>query len=267
MRTLTQVMTLFGAMSVALAASSAETNDNARAASKPTIVLVHGAFADSSSWNGVIAHLQLRHYPVVAVANPLRSVKGDAGYLQKTIDSLSGPLVLVGHSYGGLVISNARNTDGKVKALVYVAAFAPAPGESAAELSGRFPGSSLATALAPPVALDDGKNDLYIQQQRYPGQFAADIPLGDAVEAAVGQRPITVEALNEASGEPLWTTVPSWSVYGSGDKNIPAEAMAFMAKRAHSRHTVAIDGASHVVMISHPTEVAELIVEAADAAR
>lgn len=262
MRTFTQALTLLGAMSVALAASSAETNAGA-AAPKPTVVLVHGAFADASSWNGVIARLQAQQFPVVAVANPLRSVSGDAAYLQRTIDSLSGPVVLVGHSYGGLVIANARNTDGKVKALVFVAAFAPEAGENAAGLSARFPGSSLGDALAPPIALADGSNDLYIQQSRYPAQFAADIPLAAANAAAVGQRPITDKALNEASGAPLWTSVPSWSVYGSADRNIPAEAMAFMAQRAHSRRTVAIDGASHVVMVSHPEEVAALIAEAA----
>ncbi|MGH8025988.1 MAG: alpha/beta fold hydrolase [Pseudoxanthomonas sp.] len=265
MKKFIHALVLLGAISIAITTSAAEPDNSAASPSKPTVVLVHGAFADSSSWNGVIARLQSRHYPVVAVANPLRSVKGDADYLQQVLGSLSGPVVLVGHSYGGLVISNVRSVDRRIKALVYVAAFAPEAGETAAGLSGRFPGSTLATALAPPVALPGGGNDLYIQQQRYPSQFAADIPAADATAAAAGQRPITDKALNEPSGAPLWATVPSWSVYGSSDKNIPAAAMAFMAERAKSRRTLAIDGASHVVMISHPAEVADLIVEAAEA--
>jgi pimeloyl-ACP methyl ester carboxylesterase len=234
-------------------------------AMKPTIVLVHGAFADSSSWNGVSARLLARGYPVVAVANPLRSVKGDAAYLDGVVAAIDGPVVLVGHSYGGMVISNAGAAGGKVKALVFVAAFAPEAGESAAELSSRFPGSTLGAALAPPVALPDGGKDLYIRQERFHAQFAADLPAADAAAAAVAQRPVTAAALDEPSGAPTWASIPSWSVYGSADRNIPPEAMAFMARRARARRIVEVDGASHVVMASHPDEVARLIVEAAEA--
>jgi pimeloyl-ACP methyl ester carboxylesterase len=235
------------------------------AAPRPTIVLVHGAFADSSSWNGVAARLLARGYPVVAVANPLRSVKGDAAYLDGVVAAVHGPVVLVGHSYGGAVICNADHAGGKVKALVFVAAFALEAGETAAGLSSRFPGSTLGAALAPPVVLPGGGHDLYIRQARFHEQFAADLPAADAAVAAVAQRPVTEAALNEPSGTPAWVSVPSWSIYGSADRNIPPQALAFMARRARVRRVVEIDGASHLVMASHPDEVARLIAEAADA--
>jgi len=148
--------------------------------SKPTVVLVHGAFAGSSSWNPVTAKLLAKGYKVVAVANPLRSVKGDASYLTNVLESISGPVILVGHSYGGNVISNVPTAKSNVKALIYVAGVAPDVGESAATLSGKFPGSTLGPTLAPPVTLADGSKDLYIQQDKYPAQFAADVPAGEA---------------------------------------------------------------------------------------
>ncbi len=233
--------------------------------SKPTIVLVHGAFAESSSWNPVIAELLAKGYPAIAAANPLRSVKGDASHVASIISSINGPVVLVGHSYGGAVISNAALGKANVKALVYVAAFTPEKGETAIGLSGQFPGSTLGPALAPPVVLADGSKDLYIQQDKLPAQFAADLPLADAKQMAVTQRPVTEGALTEASGEPAWKTIPSWVIYGEQDKNIPAAAVEFMAKRAGAKKTVAIPGASHVVMLSHAREVARLIDEAATA--
>lgn len=265
MNTLMKKAALYWILAMSLMAFSVQSKEKelAQPETKPTIVLVHGAFAESSSWNGVTARLLSRGYPVVAAANPLRSVKGDAAYLDGVVGSIKGPVVLVGHSYGGLVISNADNSGRRIKALVYVAAFAPEAGETAAGLSARFPGSSLGSALAPPVALQDGGNDLYIRQDRFHDQFAADISDADAAAAAVAQRPITDKALNEPSGTPVWTSIPSWSIYGSEDKNIPPAALAFMARRAQSKRTVAIDGASHVVMMSHPDEVAGLIVEAA----
>uniref|UniRef100_UPI002C9AC3B2 esterase/lipase family protein n=1 Tax=Povalibacter sp. TaxID=1962978 RepID=UPI002C9AC3B2 len=162
---------------------------------KPTIVLVHGAFADSSSWNGVIRILEADGYPVVAAANPLRSVKGDAKYVGDIVASIKSPVVLVGHSYGGLVISDAANGRANVKSLVYVAAFAPESGETALELSGKFPGSTLGEALAPPVSLPGGVKDLYILQDKFPDQFAADVPKHDARLMAATQRPITDAAL------------------------------------------------------------------------
>jgi pimeloyl-ACP methyl ester carboxylesterase len=234
-------------------------------AAKPTVVLVHGAFADSSSWDGVTAKLEKDGYTVIGAANPLRSVKTDAASVASVLKSVSGPVVLVGHSYGGSVISAAATGASNVKALVYVAAFAPDAGETAVGLSGKFPGSTLGPTLAPPVALADGGKDLYIQQSKFHNQFAADLPEAKARLMAVGQRPITDAALNEASPAPAWKTIPSWFVYGKGDKNIPAASHDFMANRAKSKKTIVIDGASHVVMTSHPAEVAKLIEEAATA--
>ena len=230
---------------------------------KPTIVLVHGAFADSSSWNGVVASLKKGGYTTVAVANPLRSVSNDARVVSDVVASIAGPVVLVGHCYGGQVISNAAQGRENIRSLVYVAAFAPDVGEAAAELASRFPGGTLGEALAPPVKLSDGRIDLYIDQAKFHDQFAHDVPAEITALMAAGQRPITEAALTEKSGEPAWKSLPSYFVYGDGDKNIPAEALGFMADRADSRNTVVVEGASHVVMVSHPQVVADLIEEAA----
>ncbi|OCC05876.1 alpha/beta hydrolase [Labrys sp. WJW] len=233
---------------------------------KPTVVLVHGAFADASSWNGVIQRLEKDGYPVVAAANPLRSVRGDADSVASVIDSIKTPVVLVGHSYGGSVISEAAAGRANVQALVYVAAFAPDTGETAIGLTGKFPGSTLGPTLAPPVPIPGGGKDLYIQQAKFPDQFAADVPKGEAKLMAATQRPIAEAALGEASTEPAWKTIPSWFVYGDKDRNIPPQALAFMAERAHSKQTVVVKGASHVVMVSNPAAVAKLIETAAQAA-
>jgi pimeloyl-ACP methyl ester carboxylesterase len=232
---------------------------------KPTIVLVHGAFAESSSWNGVIGLLEKDGYTVVAAANPLRSVKSDAAAIASVVASIKAPVVLVGHSYGGSVISEAAVGLANVKALVYVAAFAPDAGETAAALSGKFPGSTLGSALADPVPLADGGKDLYIRKDKFRAQFAADVGESDAKLMAATQRPITEAALNEASTEPAWKNTPSWFVYGDQDRNIPAAAIAWMAERAHAKQTIAIKGASHVVMVSNPEAVAKLIESAATA--
>ena len=233
--------------------------------SRPTIVLVHGAFADSSSWNGVISSLVKDGYPVVAAAVPLRGVASDAAYISSIVKSIRGPVMLVGHSYGGAVITTAGNGNANVKGLVYVSGFAPDTGESAIDLSGRFPGSTLGGALAPPVVLTDGGQDIYIGQDKFHAQFAADVPAAQAAAMAATQRPVTQAALAERSGPPAWKSLPSWSIYGAADKNIPAASLAFMANRAKARRSVAIKGASHVLMISHPDEVAGLIKEAASA--
>lgn len=257
----TLAFTLSTAAPMASAADAASTAGTA----KPTVVLVHGAFADSSSWDGVTARLQADGYRVVGVANPLRSVKTDAAAVASVLQSVQGPVVLVGHSYGGAVITQAATGQANVKSLVYVAAFAPDAGENAFELTGRFPGSTLPPTLDKPVPLADGGVDLYIQQDKFPEQFAADVPHAKAVLMAAAQRPITEGALKEASGTPAWKSIPSYFVYGKADRNIPVQALSFMAQRAQSRHTVVVDGASHVVMVSHPKEVAALIEEAAGA--
>jgi pimeloyl-ACP methyl ester carboxylesterase len=236
---------------------------SAFAAEKPTVVLVHGAFADASSWNGVVDLLQKDGYTVVAAANPLRSVKTDAAYIGDVVAGIKTPVVLVGHSYGGSVITEAAEGHDNVKSLVYVAAFSPEVGESAASLSAKFPGSTLGPALAPPVPLAGGDKDLYVQQDKFPAQFAGDVPEKEAKVMAAEQRPVTAGALNEAETAAAWKHIPSWHIYGTKDKNIPPESMKFMAERAKSKKTVVVKGASHVVMISHPKEVADLIEKAA----
>lgn len=232
---------------------------------KPTVVLVHGAFADSSSWNGVVADLTRDGYHVVAAANPLRGVASDAAAVRTVINSIPGPVILVGHSYGGAVISAAADGASNVKSLVYVAAFAPEVGESIFDLTGKFPGSTLPPTLDKPVDLPGGAHDLYIQQDKFPAQFAADVPLADARLMAVAQRPLSDAAGGEKAVATAWKAIPSWSIYGEADRNIPPAAMKWMAQRAHAKQVVAIPGASHVVMISHPHEVAKLIETAAKA--
>lgn len=232
---------------------------------KPTIVMVHGAFADSSSWNGVIPVLQQHGYTVIAAANPLRSVRADAEAVAAIVQSVPGPVVLVGHSYGGSVISEAGEGATNVKALVYVAAFTPDEGETALGLTGKFPGSTLGPALAPPVTLADGGKELSIQQALFHQQFAADVPASVARLMAAGQRPIAESALTEPESAPAWKHVPSWFIYGDADRNIPPAAMGFMAQRAQSRQTVVVKGASHVLMVSHAAKVASLIEQAATA--
>ena len=232
---------------------------------KPTIVLVHGAFADSSSWYGVIAILERDGYSVVAAANPLRSVKGDADTVRALLASINTPVVLVGHSYGGMVISNAANGQANVKALVYVAAFAPEAGENAGGLNSKFPGSLVGPALAPPVPLPGGGHDLYVQQEKFHDAFAPDVPADAARLAAVAQRPVTDIAFSEPATEPAWKTIPSWFVYGDRDTAIPPKLHAFMAERARPRATSVVEGASHVVMISHSEAVAKVIEDAATA--
>lgn len=248
------------ALAMGLLASAAQAQP-----SKPTVVLVHGAFADSSSWNGVISILKRDGYQVIAAANPLRGVRADAAVIADVVKSVDGPVVLVGHSYGGSVISEAGEGRPNVKALVYVAAFAPEAGETALGLTGKFPGSTLGGALAPAVGLSSGGADLYILQGRFHDQFAADVPADAAQFMAVGQRPIAQAALSEPSTQPAWKSKPSWFIYGDKDRNIPPQTMGFMAERAKSRQTVVVKGASHVVMVSHAPEVATLIERAATA--
>ena len=237
----------------------------AAAPAKPTIVLVHGAFADASSWNGVIAILQHDGYAVVAPPNTLRSPKIDGASIHALLATIPGPVVLVGHSYGGMVISNAANGQANVKALVYVAAFAPDVGDSAGLLDNKYPGSLLGTALEPPVPLVGGGHDLYVVQNKFHDAFAPDLPAAPARVAAVTQRPITDIAFSEVATAPAWKSIPSWFVYGDHDTAIPPKLHAWMAERAHARETVVVKGASHVVMISHPDKVARVIEDAASA--
>lgn len=229
---------------------------------KPTIVFVHGAFADSSGWNGVISQLNKDGYQTIAASNPLRSLAGDAASVSAVVKSIPGDVVLVGHSYGGLVITEAAAGNNNVKALVYVAGFIPEVGESAFSLSTKFPGSTLGDALQP-VPLADGNVDLYIQPSKFHAQFAADVPEALTALMAQTQRPVTQAALEELTTVATWKTVPSYLVYGELDLNIPAAVESFSAERAKVVKAVEVKGGSHALMISHPAEVAALIEEAA----
>jgi pimeloyl-ACP methyl ester carboxylesterase len=230
--------------------------------SKPTVVLVHGAFADSSSWNGVIVRLRRLGYPVIGVANPLRSLAGDAELVRDVLDSVEGPVVVAGHSYGGSVLSVAAAGHPRVRALVYVASFLLEVGESTGELANKFPGNELGAALRPvPLRADGGQTDLYIEPEKFAPVFAADVPADEAALMAVTQRPITGRALEDTATEAAWRTVPSWTLVTLQDLAVPAEAQRFMAERAGSR-AVEVD-ASHAVTVSRPDVVADLIDEAA----
>ncbi|MFD5570309.1 alpha/beta fold hydrolase [Streptomyces cadmiisoli] len=255
-------------LSLAAATSADATSEHRRSekqpTKKPTVVLVHGAFADSSSWNGVIKRLQRDGYPVVAPANPLRGLASDAEYLDSYLKSVKGPIVLAGHSYGGAVISQAADGNPDVKALVYIAAFTPEKGESALELSTKYPGSTLPSALNTvsfPLPGGGTGTDLYISTEKFHDQFAADVatPITDLMAAT--QRPVAASALEEKATRAAWKTIPSWSLIATRDFNIPPAAQRFMAERAHSR-TAEID-ASHAVSVSRPDEVARLITKAA----
>jgi pimeloyl-ACP methyl ester carboxylesterase len=224
---------------------------------QPTIVLVHGAFAESASWNGVLEALSGAGQPAVAAANPLRGLAADAAAVSDFVRSIDGPVVLVAHSYGGSVITNVDAEN--VVSLVYVAAFAPAPGESCFGLSEKFPGSTLGDALTP-----FGASDLLIARDRFRAQFCADVSAPDALLMAATQRPVTQAALLEASGERArWRELPSWFVVAELDRNIPAAVQHYMADRAGSQRTIELAGASHAVAVSRPHAVADLILEAA----
>jgi pimeloyl-ACP methyl ester carboxylesterase len=236
---------------------------------RPTIVLEHGAFADAASWDGVVTRLQRAGYPVVAAANPLRGPATDAAYLRSIVDHIDGPVVLVGHSYGGTVISQAAaGLEGKVKALVYIAAFLPDVGESSLGLTNKFPGSTLGEAIeSVNYTLPDGSQgaDVYIKADKFRDQFAADVPADKARLMAAGQRPIAAAALEEKSTKAAWLTIPSWSLVTTEDLNIPVAAQRYMSARAGARTTV-ID-ASHAVSVSRPDAVARIVERAARTVR
>lgn len=229
---------------------------------QPAIVLVHGAFAESSSWNAVIDPLQHAGHTTIAVANPLRRVASDAQYVTDIVRGIVGPVVLVGHSYGGSVISDVAAGAGDIVGLVFVSGFAPEVGESPAELAAKFPGATLEPTLRT-VALLDGATDLYIDQDEYHEQFAADLPVEVARQMSATQRPILAAAFEDKAVAPLWKTVRSWFMFGEFDHNIPVACHRFMAERAGSRRTVEIAGASHVVGMSHPDELTDLVLQAA----
>jgi pimeloyl-ACP methyl ester carboxylesterase len=251
---------------VAAASTSSHSQAAASHASsvpKPTIVIEHGAWADGSSFDGVVTRLQKDGYTVDVPPNPLRGPSSDSAYLASYLASVSGPVVLVGHSYGGFVTTDAATGDKNVKALVYVDAYIPAQGDTINSINGQFPGSQITPAALKFVASPGGVTDAYVNPAQFRSIFANDLPASQAAELAATQEPIAASALTEPSTAPAWATIPSWDVIGTADHAIPPAAQEFMATRAHAKVTK-VD-ASHLSMISHPTEVTSVIEQAARA--
>lgn len=255
------------AAATAISVSMPAAADVARAPSepKPTIVLVHGAFADSSGWNDVTERLQKRGYTVLAASNPLRGLHTDAAYLRSILETIEGPIVLVGHSYGGAVITNAATGLANVEALVYVAAYALDEGERLVDANALGGGhTDLADHIVarPYPGAPENDADGYIDPAYFHELFAGDLPKKQTAVMAASQRPAALQALFTPSGVPAWKTIPSWFIVASQDHTIPPEAERAMAERAGST-TTEIDS-SHVVMMSHPAEVTDVILDAAE---
>jgi pimeloyl-ACP methyl ester carboxylesterase len=252
---------------VAITGAATGTTARATAGPRPTIVLVHGGWADSSGWDAEITTLTGLGYPVVVIANPLRSLTGDSDYVRARLEQISGPIVLVGHSYGGAVITNAARGVSNVKALVYVAAFAPAEGESLA--TDQYPGthidpSKLDVVPVPNPAAPSGKDvDLYIKPAYFRDIFAGDVSPHRSMLEAATQRPFANTAFTQPSGPPAWATIPSWDLISLDDHAISPAGQMFMAQRMHA-HITEVHSA-HDIMISHPAAVDQIIIRAAAA--
>ena len=228
----------------------------------PTVVLVHGAFADASSWSAVHAELKNDGLTIVAPPVPLRGVASDAAYMKSVVDQIDGPVVLVGHSYGGAVISNV--VDEKIKALVFVAAYALDEGESLGELQGRFADSALASNLrtAPfPIAGAPDGTDVSVAPEAFPSVFAADVPTDVTEFLAIAQRPLAASAFEEPAPAATWKTTPSWGIVPTADTTINPEVHRFGFSRAEMT-TTEVQGASHAVALSQPKAVADVIRQA-----
>jgi pimeloyl-ACP methyl ester carboxylesterase len=256
-----------GPLGTGAAAAATSRGGTAKPKAKPTIVLVHGGYADSSCWNGTIQALQHKGYTTIAGSNPLRGIPTDAPYIGSLLDSISGPVVLVAHSMGGTVITNAAAGKSNVKALVYIAAFVPDVGETQGELINKFPGSEVLPVSVPvPYTKADGTTgtDLYLSQA---GQaaFAADIPAATFRVLQATQRPFDADSFIFPTTAAAWRTIPSWGLVAGQDKAIPPACERFMYHRANARKIVEVPTSSHVAMISHPKIVADLIEDAAKA--
>lgn len=233
---------------------------------KPTIVLVHGAFADASSWSGVVERLQKNGYDVIAPANPLRGIPQDSTYLASLLKSIKGPIVLAGHSYGGEVISQAAVGNDRVEALVYINAIMPDVGESFNSLSAKFPPPPLSEALKEvPFRDGDGSTgtDVYVQTDKFHEVFGADLPSNVTDVLAASQRPIAMSAFADKLTGAAWRDKPVYVLVGKQDRAINPELERFEAKRAKARKTVEIDS-SHLSLVAKPQEVKNLIVDAAE---
>ncbi|MEV7200597.1 alpha/beta fold hydrolase [Streptomyces griseoluteus] len=233
---------------------------------KPTIVLVHGAFADASSWNGVVGPLQRDGYKVIAAANPLRGIPQDSTYVASLLKSIKGPVVLAGHSYGGEVISQAAAGNSNVKALVYIDAIMPDAGESFTSLSAKFAPAPLTKAFRPvPFRNGDGTSgtDVYVQTDKLRQVFAQDLPVAQTDLLGATQRPIALSAFTDKLTAAAWHDKPVYVLVGKQDRSIDPALERYEAKRAKARKTVEINS-SHVSLISHPQAVKDLIVDAAE---
>jgi pimeloyl-ACP methyl ester carboxylesterase len=256
------------------ASASARMQAGRESDSAQTIVLVHGAWADAAGWSGVISRLQREGYTVWAVPNPLRGLSSDAAYVASILDTIPGPIILVGHSYGGAVITNAATGNPNVKALVYIDGFVPDEGETGFDLLGMEPppGASPSCVAGNPTTIFNlvpypgappGDFDLYIKQEVYPSCFANTLPAKQAAVLAASQRPFVLSILGQPSGPPAWKTIPSWYLVGTRDKVIPPFLQTFMAERANAE--IVRVKAPHPAMISNPGAVADLIETAAEA--
>jgi pimeloyl-ACP methyl ester carboxylesterase len=231
----------------------------------PTVVLVHGAFADASSWNGVIERLQAKGVEVTAPPNPLRGIADDSAYIAGVFEETPGPVVAVGHSYGGAVITNAAAEAKNVVGLVYVAAFAPEEGEALGEAEAGSKDSVLMSSLMPLHYPSNGGEavEFAIKPESFHDAFAADLPAEETAVLAATQRPVAETAFSELTGKPAWKDRPSWAVVATGDKAAGADVVRSMAKRAGATITE-VEG-SHVIMISQPEAVTDVILDAVSA--
>jgi pimeloyl-ACP methyl ester carboxylesterase len=254
------------ALALCATAAAPAAADDDTAGTKPTVVLIHGAFADASSWDGVIERLEARGYTVFAPANPLRGLYSDSTYIASVLKSVKGPVVLAGHSYGGAVICTAAAGNPQVKSLVYVSALMPDVGESGMSLSERFP-SALGTATTSvPFQAGGGVSgtDLYLKRDKVHPVFANCLSESQANLLGVTQRPAATTAFSEKAKVAAWKTIPSWAIVGREDMTISPEQERFQAERAHA-HTVELD-TCHVSLIAQPGAVADVILQAATSA-
>ena len=245
---------------------ASEAATSVTAGPRPTIVLVHGAFADGSSWDAVVSRLQRDGYTVDVPPNPLEGLSYDSATLRDYLDTISGPVILVGHSYGGSVITDAATGDPNVKALVYVDALAPDQGQTAAQLINAVPGSCVGSAnliLVPYPGAPAGVEDAYLKPGIFGSCLANGLPASEAGALAATQRPLSTAAFTEPSGVPAWKTIPSWAVIGTADHAIPPAEQLTMMKAAHA-HITEID-APHLSMIADPGAVTKVILEAVHA--
>ena len=232
--------------------------------SRPTVVLVHGAFADGSSWNGVIERLQAEGIRVTAPALPLRGISIDSAYVASFLDQTPGPVIAVGHSYGGAVITNAATNADNVVGLVFVSGFAPDEGETLGEVAAGSKDSVLSTAQVP-LRYPTGEGEetaveFAVDPEKFHDAFAADLPEEQAAVMAATQRPVSESAFSEPNGEPAWKKLPSWAVVARGDKAAGADIVRSMAERAGA--TITEFEGSHVIMVSQPQAVADVILTA-----